>query len=74
VTETVLAPASTVAEARRCRWCHLPIRRCPVLAEGYVTYCGGWVHIPLGGQQYGRHSCGATGTSTQATPEKRGNS
>jgi hypothetical protein len=72
VTETLLAAVLASAETPNCRWCRLPVIPCPVRAEGYLTYCGGWVHVPPPGRRIGRHSCGTTkGASTWATPELR---
>jgi hypothetical protein len=78
VTETMPAPAPAPAETPRCHFCRLPVIPCPVRAEGYLTYCGGWVHKPPPGRDHGRHSCGTGsagrtgGTRTpgnQAVPE-----
>jgi hypothetical protein len=70
VTAIILSPAPASSDTRTCRWCRLPITLCPVLAEGNLTYCGGWVHVPPAGRRFGRHSCGTTrGASTQAAPE-----
>jgi hypothetical protein len=70
VTATVLAPAPATSGTRNCRHCHLPIMVCPALAEGYLTRCAGWVHVPPMGLDYGRHHCGVNGMSSQAEPER----
>ena len=69
MTAVVLSPASASSETRNCRHCHLPIARCPARSEGFLTRCGGWVHLPPPGLEYGRHHCGLNGMSTQAAPE-----
>lgn len=67
---TILAPAPAPAGTRYCHWCSLPIMVCPVLAEGFLTYCGGWVHVPAPGRRFGRHSCGLDGGGSTASPER----
>jgi hypothetical protein len=69
VTATLPAPATATPEIPLCHWCDLPVIPCPVRAEGYVTHCGGWVHVPPPGRDHGRHSCGASGPRRQAVPD-----
>lgn len=64
-------PVFPLAPPDQCRFCEEPIVLCPARAEGYLTYCGGWIHVPPpGSRRYGRHSCGMAGGTRQAQPKQ----